>query len=64
MVSHDLNLASQYCDQLILLDRGQIVITGMPDEVIRPEVLQQVYGCEVLVDRHPQSGVPRVSLPI
>ena len=64
MVSHDLNLASQYCGQLILLDHGHIVKMGTPDEVIRPEVLEQVYGCEVLVDRHPQSGAPRVSLPV
>ncbi|MCA9471668.1 MAG: ABC transporter ATP-binding protein [Nitrospirales bacterium] len=64
LVSHDLNLASQYCDQLLLLDRGQIVTTGTPEDVIRPEVLEQVYGCEVLIDRHPQSGMPRVSLPM
>ncbi|GJL49808.1 MAG: hypothetical protein NPIRA01_10350 [Nitrospirales bacterium] len=64
LVSHDLNLASQYCDQLMLLDHGHIVKTGTPEDVIRPDVLEQVYGCEVLVDRHPQSGMPRVSLPI
>ncbi|NKB82490.1 MAG: ATP-binding cassette domain-containing protein [Nitrospirales bacterium] len=64
LVSHDLNLASQYCDQLMLLDHGHIVKTGTPEEVIRPDVLAQVYGCTVLVDRHPQSGMPRVSLPV
>ena len=64
LVSHDLNLASQYCDQLMLLDHGHIVKTGSPEEVIRPDVIEQVYGCAVLVDRHPQSGMPRVSLPV
>ncbi|MFM8552141.1 MAG: ABC transporter ATP-binding protein [Nitrospiraceae bacterium] len=63
LVSHDLNLASQYCDRLLLLDRGRIVRLGPPDEVIRPEVLEEVYRCRVLVDRHPQSGLPRVTLP-
>ncbi|GJL64118.1 MAG: hypothetical protein NPIRA04_27720 [Nitrospirales bacterium] len=64
LVSHDLNLASQYCEQLMLLNQGHIVTTGTPEEVISPDVLEHVYGCEVLVDRHPQSGMPRVSLPV
>ncbi|WP_447968430.1 ABC transporter ATP-binding protein [Nitrospira sp. M1] len=64
LVSHDLNLASQYCERLMLLDRGRIVKSGTPEDVIRPDVLEQVYGCSVLVDRHPQSGMPRVSLPV
>ena len=64
MVSHDLNLASQYCDQLILLNHGRIVKGGTPEEVVRPDILETVYGCRVLVDRHPQSGMPRVSLPV
>ena len=64
IVSHDLNLASQYCDHLILLDRGRIVKEGSPEEVIEPEILEAVYRCRVLVDRHPQSGMPRVSLPV
>ena len=64
LVSHDLNLASQYCNRLILLNNGQIVKMGTPEEVIRPEVLEGVYRCPVLVDRHPQSGGPRVSLPV
>ena len=63
IVSHDLNLASQYCDRILLLDRGQIVRLGGPDEVIEPEVLESVYRCRVLVDRHPSSGLPRITLP-
>ena len=64
MVSHDLNLASQYCDHLILMEQGRIVKGGSPEEVIEPDILEAVYGCRVLVDRHPQSGMPRVSLPV
>ena len=63
LVSHDLNLVSQYCDRILLLDRGQIVGLGSPDTVIKPEVLESVYQCRVLVDRHPSSGLPRVTLP-
>ena len=63
LISHDLNLVSQYCDRLLLLAEGQVVRLGTPDEVIEPLVLEQVYQCQVLIDRHPTSGVPRVTLP-
>jgi len=64
LVSHDLNLASQYCDQVLMLNHGRLVAFGTPQTVIKPEVIEEVYGCTVLVDRHPQSGLPRVSLPV
>ncbi len=64
LVSHDLNLASQYCDQLMLLQHGHIVKVGSPRDILRPDLLKSVYGCPVLVDSHPQSGLPRVSLPV
>jgi len=63
LVSHDLNLASQYCDRLMLLDGGRVFRLGHPQEVIQPDVLETVYRCRVLVDRHPISGLPRVTLP-
>ena len=63
LVSHDLNLASQYCGRILLLDHGRVVRLGSPDDVIEPEVLAEVYGCRVLVDRHPESGLPRVTVP-
>ena len=64
LVSHDLNLASQYCDQVLLLNHGRMAAMGSPQKVIKPEVIEAAYGCSVLVDRHPQSGLPRVSLPV
>ena len=64
LVSHDLNLASQYCDRVLLLREGEIVTEGSPEEVIATASLEPVYGCSVLVDQHPQSGRPRVTLPV
>ncbi|HMU54018.1 MAG TPA: ABC transporter ATP-binding protein [Nitrospira sp.] len=63
LVSHDLNLASQYCDRVLLLDRGQVIRLGVPAEVVQREVLEAVYRCRILVDCHPISGLPRVTLP-
>jgi len=63
LVSHDLNLASQYCDRLLLLKEGRILRIGTPTEVIRADVLEAVYHCKVLVDSHPETTLPRVTLP-
>lgn len=63
LVSHDLNLASQYCDRLVLLQEGRLFRMGTPHDVIRPDVLESVYRCKVLVDRHPETAQPRVTLP-
>ena len=62
MASHDLNLASEFCDRLILLQKGGIYKIGSPEEVITRENIEQVYGCGVWVDQNPVSGMPRVSL--
>lgn len=47
VVLHDLNLASRYCDHLALLDHGRVVHQGRPEDVLRSEVLEPVYGIEV-----------------
>lgn len=64
VVSHDLNIASQYCDRVVMLKAGRLSHIGSPAETIRPDVLRTIYGCEVVVDAHPQSGKPRVTMPI
>lgn len=63
IVSHDLNLASQYCDRVAMLKDGRVSAVGTPSEVMSVEVLREVYGCDVLVDPHPESGLPRITLP-
>ena len=62
MVSHDLNLAAMYADQLLLLSRGHLARLGSPRQVLDYELLEQVYGCPVLVDRSPLGDYPRVHL--
>jgi iron complex transport system ATP-binding protein len=62
MASHDLNIASEYCDRLILLQGGKICETGPPEKVITKRNIEDVYGCEVWVDKNPLSGMPRISL--
>ncbi len=61
-VTHDINLASSYCDRLVLMSRGKIFASGPPDQVITEEKLFHVYETDVLVDRSPVDGRPRVTL--
>lgn len=60
-ISHDLNLASEYCPRLAVLAEGQIYADGAPAGVITEEIIGRVYGAPVQVDRGP-AGKPRLSL--
>lgn len=55
---HDLNLAAQYCDRLVLLHKGGIYREGAPKEVIDARVIKEVYGAEVYVYPHPVNELP------
>ncbi len=57
---HDLNLASQYCDRLILINNGQIHAQGTPREVINSQNIKEVYGADNCVYTHPVNGLPTV----
>ena len=59
---HDLNLCALYFDRLILLSHGWIVADGPPDKVIQPELLEEVFGIPVLVERHPTCDIPWVTI--
>jgi iron complex transport system ATP-binding protein len=61
-VSHDINLASEYCQKIILLKEGRIFKTGNPREVVIEGHIRQVYGSRVLVDQNPVTGSPRITL--
>jgi len=52
MTVHDLNLASLYCRRLLLLNQGQLICDGSPEEVLTPEKLSQVFGlsCQQNID--------------
>lgn len=61
-VLHDLNLAAQYCDRLLVLHDGAVAQVGTPHEVIRRELIAAVYGTEPIITAHPVSGVPQIML--
>jgi len=61
-VTHDINLASSYCDRLILMRNGNVHCLGSPDEAITESHIREVYETNVTVDRNPVTGQPRVTL--
>lgn len=62
LVSHDIDLAAQYCHRIMMLKNGAVHAVGAPDRVITAVNIQAVYDCPVLVDSNPTTGKPRVSL--
>jgi iron complex transport system ATP-binding protein len=54
MSLHDLNLAANYCDHLCLLDKGQMVAQGSPEQVLTSQRLQQVFKipCQIRHDEN------------
>ena len=59
-VFHDLNLASQFCGRLLLMDRGRLVLEGEPARVLRPEVIREVYRSRVALLEDPATGKPLI----
>jgi iron complex transport system ATP-binding protein len=57
---HDLNLAAEHCDHLVVLAEGRVVAAGRPEDVVTPELLWSVFGVRVHVVPHPESGRPHV----
>jgi iron complex transport system ATP-binding protein len=61
-VTHDINLASQFCDRILILKDGKLHSDGNVQQVLKVEVLQDVYEVDLNIIGHPISGLP-VILP-
>jgi iron complex transport system ATP-binding protein len=62
IVNHDLNIASQYCDRLVLMHEGRVYGEGTPREIITEDVIRKVYNIKCAVVDHPEKKVPQVLL--
>lgn len=58
---HDLNLAANVCDRLLVLNHGKIVREGIPSDVITESMLTEVYQVNAKVTRHPTTTMPHVT---
>jgi len=59
---HDLDVASQYCSRLILLDRGRVAAEGPAAQVLKPEILDPVFETSTVVTPNAATGSLSVSV--
>jgi iron complex transport system ATP-binding protein len=58
LVSHQLNLVARFADEMVLLHHGTVAASGAPVDVMRGDVLEQVYEWPLVVTRDPAVGAP------
>ena len=56
---HDLSLAGLYCDSIHLLSSGRLIDNGPPAAVMTAPAIASIYGAEVVVVPHPDTGAPQ-----
>ncbi|WP_407713730.1 heme ABC transporter ATP-binding protein [Comamonas testosteroni] len=60
-VLHDLNLAAQYADRIVILKDGSILANGEPNSVLTQDIIQAAYDVHVTVSRHPHKSCPLIA---
>lgn len=60
VIFHDLNLASHFCDELVLLQNGTVLAHGAPEQVLTKTAIRQAYNVDVTIMRHPGHDLPVV----
>jgi len=61
VVTHDINLAADFADLVMLLKAGRLIASGPSQTVLKPDLLAETFGVKVLVDAHPLTGAPRIT---
>ncbi|WP_286917397.1 MULTISPECIES: ATP-binding cassette domain-containing protein [Pseudomonas] len=56
VVLHEINMAARYCDHLVALHSGRLLVQGPPAELMNAEVLESIYGIRMGVMAHPGDG--------
>ena len=59
---HDLNMAARYCDRLVLLARGRVLVQGLPEDILTPRTIETAFGVRAAAYRDPVTGTPAISL--
>ncbi|SOB89851.1 iron complex transport system ATP-binding protein [Ureibacillus xyleni] len=61
-VLHDINLAALYCDELLLMEKGQVRAFGKPHEVLLENQIADVYGAQISLQAHPEQPKPQITI--
>ena len=63
LVSHNINLAADYCDRIIMMKEGKIIADGNPENTIKSETIRELYGTNLKIVKNPLSGKPNLIYP-
>lgn len=63
LISHNLNLAANYAERLVFLKSGKLLGSGTPSEMMRPAMLEELFGMKLSTAPHPESGIPNIIYP-
>lgn len=61
-VFHDINLASLYCDHLLLMEGGRVKAYGEPHEIVIEEQIMDVYDARISIQAHPEQPKPQMTI--
>ncbi|HHW7507104.1 ABC transporter ATP-binding protein [Mannheimia haemolytica] len=61
IIIHDINLASQFCDEIIALKQGELCIQGSVDEIMQEQKLLEIFGLKLHLFNHP-AGLHKVAV--
>lgn len=61
-IFHDINLASLYCDELLLMEQGCVIAHGLPHEVVLERQIARVYDARVATYPHPELPKPQITM--
>ncbi|MEZ5308154.1 MAG: ABC transporter ATP-binding protein [Pyrinomonadaceae bacterium] len=61
VVTHDLNMAAAFADRILFLKSGRLFAEGEPADVLKREIISELYGLEVLIDVAPETERLRVT---
>ena len=59
-IVHDINLAVRFSDQVSFLKNGKVVASGIPNDIVNKEILEDVFGVKTMVINHPIGDYPLV----
>ncbi len=62
VVTHELNLAAEFATRVLMLKAGEVRAIGRPSEVMDEKTINDVFDADVLIDKNPVTGAPRITL--
>lgn len=63
IVSHNINLAADYCNRIVLIENGKLAADGEPADVITTDILKRVYQADIKTFINKSSGRPNILYP-